>query len=420
MPTDEADRLADLHDLHILDQPPPPILQRLADLTRDLLDAPIAAVALIAADREQLLARTGPIPRDRPRDAALARHALDSPATHVAPDTWADARLRDHPLVVGPPGVRFYIGAPILLPSGSAIGALVAMDVRPRAPTEQDVRRIEALAGLVRDVLDMRRNILVAREIADEAASRTDGEGRSDSRRFARISHDMRTPLGHILGFAELLRGAGDRPVAEEERSDYLDIIRSSGEELMRLLDGAIEDERRKSRARGRSAEPIDLRALLPDIVRAFSGEAAARGQRLAFVDATDRAQPCRARVDAVALRRVVNNLIDNACAHAGEGAQIDAVLSLPGDGLGLLVEVRDDGPGVPDRILARLGRPFVQGGPDGDGGPDGAAGAGLGLSNVVEIADANGWDFALTRRSAGGAAARLRLPRPTDPRLST
>ncbi|MEQ9122461.1 MAG: GAF domain-containing sensor histidine kinase, partial [Alphaproteobacteria bacterium] len=400
-PSVEADRLADLHDLHILDRPPPPAVQRLVELARDLLDAPIAAVSLIDADREQLLARTGPVPRERPRMAALTLHALESAAAHVAPDALADPRLRDHPLVDGPPGVRFYAGAPILLPSGSAIGALVVMDTRPRTPTEQDIRRLETLARLVRDVLDMRRSILIARELAGEAAAE-ESPRHADGRRFARISHDMRTPLGHILGFAELLQGDGRPPAAAEEHADYLDIIRSSGEELMRLLDGAIEDERRRSRGPG-AGEPIDLGALLRDIVRTFAGDAAAHGQHLALADATDGKEPCRARVDAVALRRVVNNLIANACAHAGDGARIDVVLSEPDDRGGPMVEVLDDGPGVPDRVLARLGRPFVQGVKDGQTEPQG--GAGLGLSNVVEIADANGWDFALTRRPSGGAA---------------
>ena len=197
----EQDRLAALLRTGLLDTPPEPAFDNLARLAADLLGTPMAAIHLVAADRQWGKAELGLGTRDMPRDIAFCPVAMLAPYGLVVPDATRDSRFAGNPLVTGAPGIRFYAGMP-LLAEGLPIGALCVIDTKPRAGglTERQHFALRALAAQVssqiafRQALADRTSLLAARDRAD-ALRRQILESATD---IAIISTD---PEGRITGW---------------------------------------------------------------------------------------------------------------------------------------------------------------------------------------------------------------------------
>ena len=163
----EQARRAALYAYDVLDTPPDPTLDRITGLAAQLLDAPHAAVTLIDADRAWLKSRVGELPCEAPRSQAFCNLTLAQPVDEplLIADSRLDPRFRDNPLALGPDGVRFYLGAPLVSPDGHALGALCVFDSVPRADvSERDRRHLTVLAQLVVDELELRRT---ARQVTE-------------------------------------------------------------------------------------------------------------------------------------------------------------------------------------------------------------------------------------------------------------
>jgi PAS domain S-box-containing protein len=144
----------------------------LDDLTRfaaALCDAPVALVTLLEEEYQHFLARTGFDGTGTPRDISFCTHAVATDTIMVVPDTLADPRFVDNPLVTGPTAVRFYAGAPMRASDGSVLGTVCVLDTVPRAgltPLQEQGLAILAQAAMGR--LDDRR---IAREQGIVAAA---------------------------------------------------------------------------------------------------------------------------------------------------------------------------------------------------------------------------------------------------------
>ena len=148
IPPGEQRRLAALRELGILDGPPQDGLDRITTILASALNVPIALVSLVDAHRQWFASKVGLAVRQTPRDVSFCGHAVAARAMLVVPDALLDARFADNPLVTGPPRVRAYAGAPLLLDDGSAIGTLCAIDYRPREFDAQHLSTLSYLADL--------------------------------------------------------------------------------------------------------------------------------------------------------------------------------------------------------------------------------------------------------------------------------
>ena len=194
------------------------------------------------------------------------------------------------------------------------------------------------------------------KELAEKARA---GE-RAKSEFLAVMSHEVRTPLNSILGFAELLAQTPDLPA---ESSDMAQTIRSSGQSLLRIVDDVLDFSRLEA---GRlTIEPslFSPREILRDIHTALAPLARDRG--LAFPLAIDESTPETLWNDAGRLRQVLLNLAGNALKFTAEGSITlgtrPARESLKTGRPGFDFFVRDTGPGIPAKDLPNIFLPFVQ-----------------------------------------------------------
>jgi GAF domain-containing protein len=132
LPDNEAQRLAALYALLILDTPPEERFDRIAAFAAAEFDVPIVLVTLLDTDRQWFKARIGLDACETGRDMSFCGHAILREEIMVVPDALDDPRFADNPLVTGAPFIRFYAGAPLQLASGERLGTLCLIDRRPR------------------------------------------------------------------------------------------------------------------------------------------------------------------------------------------------------------------------------------------------------------------------------------------------
>ncbi|MGH9614469.1 MAG: GAF domain-containing protein [Bryobacteraceae bacterium] len=138
LPPNEEERLEALRSSCLLDTPAEECFDRITRLAARYFRTPVAVIALIDRDRQWFKSSVGVDTQETPRDIAFCAHAILNDEVLVVRDATEDPRFRENPLVCGPPGIRFYAGAPLKSTDGHRLGALCVIDFAPRHFTWDD------------------------------------------------------------------------------------------------------------------------------------------------------------------------------------------------------------------------------------------------------------------------------------------
>jgi PAS domain S-box-containing protein len=153
----ESRRLARLHLLAVMDSGPEPIFDSLARAASTICGTPISLVSLLDDKRQWFKANVGlDGVQETARDIAFCAHAIESGALLEVGDALLDARFKTNPLVTGEPGIRFYAGAPIVMPGGERLGTLCVIDRQPRQLSPEQQHALSDLATAVAQALLLR------------------------------------------------------------------------------------------------------------------------------------------------------------------------------------------------------------------------------------------------------------------------
>ena len=159
---DEKARQLALNRLQVLDTPEEQAYDDITRLAADVCGTPIALISLSDSHRQWFKSRMGLQAREMPRENSFCAHALQIPhSMMIVPDTSADERFVNHPLVTGGPKIRFYAGAPLLTGDGHMLGALCVVDTTPR---KLEARQLEYLQFMAQQVMVMLENRAVSRQ----------------------------------------------------------------------------------------------------------------------------------------------------------------------------------------------------------------------------------------------------------------
>jgi two-component system, OmpR family, sensor kinase len=215
----------------------------------------------------------------------------------------------------------------------------------------------------------------------------------------ADASHELRTPLTSVLANLELLQASLAR-ANQAEDSEVVDSALRSSRRMSRLVGDLLLLARADA---GRLGKP--RRCDLAEIAGEAAAEAAPlMGERELIVD-NDRPLPVEGSPDE--LHRMVLNLLDNAAHHTPAHARVE--LRLRAEDGAAVVEVADDGPGIPPSMRDQVFDRFVRG--EGPADTAGGTGTGLGLAIVGAVAESHGGSVEVAESKSGGALFRARIP---------
>ncbi len=231
----------------------------------------------------------------------------------------------------------------------------------------------------LREEVAARRKTEEALRRAKEAAEEAD---QAKSRYLAVMSHEVRTPIGGVIGLVGLLQV---EPLTPDQR-EIVGLIENSAEGLLKLISGLLDQARLGEGRMELEITPIPVAAFTTEICELFRGSAQAKG--LALACHVDAAMPAIIHTDGARLRQILSNLLSNALKFTSAGEVQVAVTAGAGR---VRFSVRDSGMGMTTEQLGRLFTPYVQ--------ADASiarrfGGTGLGLSISRELARLLGGDI--------------------------
>ena len=250
-------------------------------------------------------------------------------------------------------------------------------------------------------------HFLVSSRLLDQGGAVTTFLDVTEVRRLERVrrdfvanaSHELKTPLTSIRGFAETLL-EGDPP--DDLREQFLGSIRDNSLRLQRLVDDLLDLTRLESGRWDTEPEPMSMSTAAVEAWAPYADQAASR----------DISFECEGDVQVLAdpqgLDQIFRNLLENALRHTGEGGSIRVSA---GEGGACLVQiaVSDDGEGIPSRSLPRVFERFFRA--DSSRARD-VGGTGLGLSIVRHLVSAMGGSAEAESELGRGTTIRFTLPR--------
>ncbi|HVP31134.1 MAG TPA: ATP-binding protein [Myxococcota bacterium] len=216
----------------------------------------------------------------------------------------------------------------------------------------------------------------------------------------ANVSHELKTPLTAIRGFAETLVSAD---VPAEDLEKYLSVILRHAERLSNLIEDLLELSRIESRKVPLRVGPVDVARVAASIMTGMEPQLRARRLEVKLVPSD--APPALA--DRGALEQILTNLLDNAAKYTNPGGHVE--VRIAGDGDEVRVEVRDDGMGIPKEDQPRIFERFYR--VDKARSRD-LGGTGLGLAIVKHLVQAMDGDIYVSSEPGRGSTFTFLLPK--------
>jgi signal transduction histidine kinase len=208
---------------------------------------------------------------------------------------------------------------------------------------------------------------------------------------LAAVSHDLRSPLSGIIGFADVLRHRFDTIDADRARS-ILTEISDTARRMNDMLQGLLDKDRVEHGAF--APHQVDVAQLVHRVTGAIEANEHALQ--------VECAEGLVGTVDGPMLERIIDNLVRNALKHTPAGSKIWVRVAPDGNGLEAIVE--DNGPGIADDLKPLILERYRQ-------GDTTAGGSGVGMSLVKQFAERHGGTVLVEDRPGGGARFRVVLP---------
>ena len=236
----------------------------------------------------------------------------------------------------------------------------------------------------------------------DAMASDLEASRQAERQFLMSVSHDLRTPLASIRGYAEALSDPELDGTAIKDQAAQ--VISTQAIRLERLVDDLLALARLETQSFGLRSEDVDVAAIATETVAAFVPEALDAGVGVGV----ETSGPIWAVADPSRVAQMLSNLLENAISFASHQVEVSVLVN---DGFAVIA-VTDDGPGIPEDQLANV---FTRLYSARDAQPEDRSsrklGTGLGLAIVAELAIASGGRAEALASPAGGATLRVLLP---------
>ncbi|MEQ9260860.1 MAG: ATP-binding protein [Roseovarius sp.] len=404
-----------LYELGLLDAPEEEAYDRLTRLASEIMGVPVSLVSIVEPekDRQYFKSMCGlPEPWASARQTPLSHSFCQYVRYSGAPLAVEDAR--EHPFLkynraLPELGVISYLGVPLRAPGGKVVGAFCVIGGEPRQWGEEEIERLGLIGRCVEDQIRMaaalhEREDAIARAQEAEAARETF---------FSTTGHELRTPLGGILGAVESISRHLTEPVNLEKAREMAGAVDHSARTLLRVLNDLLDLSRIDAGKLELDPRPFDLSATLRSVTRLHAEAARSKGITL---DLTDHVPPLAVRRmgDDHRLSQVVGNLLSNAVRFVEQG-RIEVVART--SGARVLISVEDTGIGMTEEQLARLFVPFEQASA---GTSRVHGGTGLGMAIVDRIVTQMGGRIEVTSAPGEGTRVDLDLPMPPAPAFAS
>jgi signal transduction histidine kinase len=359
-------RLRALRSTGLLDSAPEDAFDRLTRLAGTFLDAPLAMVNLIDDERvfsKSCLAPAGfDVEPTNPVEESYCRLAVVDRAPVLIEDARTDPRVKDSAFSQD---VVSYMGVPMILSTGEALGTLCVAGFEPREWTDRELGVMKDLTAGVTTEVELRLDAVYRRQmerLKDELVSI--------------VAHELRTPLTSIRGSLGLL-ASGKLDAQSSQGQRLVQIAAQNSDRLVRLVNDMLDLERLESGTLALEQASVPAERLVDTAIDAVRSSAAEADVRV-----TCHVVPGLALwADADRVVQVLVNLVSNAVKFSPAGAEVRVTGERRGGEA--LFQVRDRGRGIPSDQLESIFERFQQV-DSSDARKKGGTGLGLAISRSI------------------------------------
>ncbi|WP_278356437.1 GAF domain-containing sensor histidine kinase [Idiomarina abyssalis] len=391
IPANEAQRLAILKSLNILDSEKSAEFESLVELVEQVFNVPMVAVSFVDEKRQWFKSSIGlPVCETR-REVSFCAHVIAHGESVVVEDAMLDERFFDNPMVTGEPYLKFYAGVPVAPFDGAILGTLCIMSDKPRefSKTEhqllsQFARQVETLIRhhvdktqivAVNEKLEQQQRLLALMHEAEKRAN----NAKSDF--LSSMSHELKTPLHAIAGFSQLLLKSQKESLSEKQRK-HVNQIYESSDYLLSLINDVLELSKIEAGVMPVSMERVRLKSAADDVIEAVQFLSDAEGISIQLDDDND--DELSVYADDKRLRQVFYNLLSNAIKYNSENGTVEVKWRYLESGM-IRIEIKDTGVGIPPDKESQLFQSFSRLGYEGS---DSVEGTGVGLALTQKIVE--------------------------------
>ena len=307
------------------------------------------------------------------------------PATSIAPDSSTLAQIAGR-------GAIAFLLAGLITVAASRRRDDGAIDL---GHYETERKRTETLFENIRE-----EQRLLARRYHEEKL-KAEAANRAKTNFLAHVSHDIRTPLNHIIGFAELMEHETYGDLGDSRYRDYVQSIKSSGQHLLNSFATILDLVELESGQKSLRNDIVLLDEVMNSVSRRFQEQIKRAGLHFQVGPATGAVL----RGDRLGLTRMVGNMVDNAIRFTRTGT---ITLTAYAAEDGVVIEISDTGIGMSEERLASLSQPFAMG--DATFSREGQ-GPGLGISIARAIAEQSGGHLVIDSAPSLGTTVAISLP---------
>ena len=373
MPANELERLKTLSDLDLDYSGLNDNLKSLSALAAKIAGTDISMVNLIDSLTQWTIANHGLDIDQMDREDSVCQYTIVEKEDFEVKDLSADIRFKDKFYVTDNPGLRYYYGVPLRANNGSHLGALCVLDTQTRQLTPEKIEMLKIIADEIVNRLNALRMLELLRTKVSEV---------NENQR--RVAHDIRGPLGGIIGLARIISEQGEENTMDEVL-EFINLIQKSGHSILELADEILSiDTRPKHEIAALGSDEFNQLALKEKLTKLYAPQAVNKKITFDIITNTDtQAIPFSKNK----LLQIIGNLISNAMKFTPAGGKVTVNLSLdvmPEVPNVLKIQVSDTGVGISTEKIQQI----LEGKGETTNGTSGEQGYGFGLALVKHLID--------------------------------
>jgi K+-sensing histidine kinase KdpD len=395
LPSNELERLSDLSayglDFTELEEQ----FKDLTALAAKISGARFSLINIIDTYTQWSVASTGFDPGQLPRDISICQYTILDEEPLEVPNIMEDDRFAGKSFASDESPFKYYWGTPLRTPEGFNIGALCILDSVPKLIDEDKAEMLKLIANEVVNRLGMISSLRQLEERLSKAKDAT-----------RKIAHDIRGPLGGILGLSQLIHDKGNKASLGEAR-EVIGFIFSSSQALLELTDEILLESIRPSKAyRELSSDEYTLPIFGEKIKSLYGVQASQKGVVLKISSIGENLDMPFAKRQFL---QIAGNLISNAIKFTPAGKEVHVSLSLElgSTSKSIVILVKDQGVGMTSEKIEEV----LGGRIDSTKGTAGETGYGYGLPVVRKLVNDQGGSMTIESKENEYCEFKVRIP---------
>ncbi|WP_158856483.1 GAF domain-containing sensor histidine kinase [Lunatibacter salilacus] len=395
IPKDEFNRLLQLADYDLDNSELESSLKDLTKLAAKVAGTNISLVNLVDSFTQWSVASEGLPVMQMPREDSVCQYTIMGNQPLEIKDLANDDRFKEKFYVTDDPNLKYYWGVPLKSETGHNLGALCVLDTETKHINPEKVELLHIIADEIVNRLNVIKSVALLKS-----------EVKTSKEKQMQVAHDIRGPIGGIIGLAQIIKEQGDKNKLDDVL-EFIKIIHTSGKSLLELADEILSSKDKAVKTPSLNPDCEYNLVTLKEKIESLYGVQGK--QKMVQLDVETKGENREVPFPKAKLLQILGNLISNAIKFtpSGGNVSINLILVEKENQKELLTVVNDTGAGMSAEQIEDI----MVGEGKTTNGTSGEKGYGFGLPLVKHLIDGLGGSLKIDSKLGEYSRFEVRLP---------